>query len=122
MTTHEGIYLNTLEHTRLTEPFELVQLNFNTEPRSRVPSYLQHDSTISVPIIAPGDTTAVVYWFEMKLGPAPMDCRTSTLDHRCHWAQAAIMQRKPIALSEGENVQVHVICRNSCLHATVLKS
>jgi hypothetical protein len=116
MSTHEGICLSTLQHRRLSEPFELLHLDLQRPLTSAddLASFLQASNTVHVNCTQPGPLHAIAFWFDLHLDSA----RVSTLSERFHFRQAAVLCAEPLLVSSGTPVDVQVTLRNSCIAMT----
>ena len=110
MTTHVDIDLFSLQYKKLTDPFELFEFDLNEYSPGALPSFLHQSKTFSVPVMEPGEVTAVVYWFDMVLLE---DIKLTTLDQNSHWRQAAVMQKQHLMVSSGDNLKVKATCKSS---------
>lgn len=116
MSTHVGIELNSLEYTKLSDPFELFYFRFNSAPVDGLPHYLDQAANHTVVATDTGQVTAVVYWFELYLTPSK---KIVTLDPNMHWRQAAVMQKNTVTVSTGTSIAVKAKCKNSCVDIKV---
>ncbi|ELU04298.1 hypothetical protein CAPTEDRAFT_32873, partial [Capitella teleta] len=100
MTTHQDIYLSTLNHRRLSEPFELFKLDLNCDLKTPedIHDFLNISREITVHSLCPGQVHAIVYWFDMNLAG---DTIISTLSPLFHWRQAAIIIKQNLLVSTG---------------------
>ncbi len=118
MTNHVGIHLATLEHKKLSEPFEMLTLNLCEDVETgSLPSLLSVENNFMASTVEGGRAAAVVYWFDLILSE---DIRYCTLEAHSHFRQAAIMLADGPQLACGVDVQVKVSCRNSCLDVTLV--
>ena len=113
MKVHYDIELSTLEHHRLTEPFELLNVYVDASNQQLRPS-----NSVCVTASRTGDVTALVYWFEMSMGEASIV--VDTRDERCHWSQAAILFYDETSVVEGVTYMVETICDNGYLGVELL--
>lgn len=116
MTTHAGINISVLDHTALTQPFELLTFDLNEFVIGEVPSYLEQSTSTSVTAVETGTIHAILFWFDFEL---TSKVKISTLDSKFNFKQAAILQKTPLTVSTGSPLKVRSICRNSCIHAEV---
>jgi hypothetical protein len=116
MKVHYDIELSTLQHFRLTEPFELLNICIDAADQQLRPS-----NSVCVTASRTGDVTALLYWFEMTMGVmADASVVVDTSDERCHWSQAAILFYDETSVVEGVNYTVQTTCDNGYLGVEVL--
>lgn len=119
MQNHLDIDLSSLTYTKLSEVTELLSIDFSTLTLESGPDVLDLKVERSVEVTAPGKLTALIYWFEMRLNKETV---VSTLDSRYHWAQAGIMLRDDLVVSQGQILVTKVALQNSCLDVKVMPS
>ena len=116
---HINIDLGTLQHTKLTEAFQLFQLDFNQSNNSESLQCLQQVNQTIVKVLESGTITALVYWFELQLLD---NLKVSTLDPRTHWKQAGIIMKDEVCVETDQCVVATMTLQNSCLDVTVKSS
>lgn len=109
---HLNIDLTTLSYTKLSDVTELLSVDFSSLSLESGPDVLDLKVERSFEVTAPGKLTALIYWFELRLDKNTV---VSTLDSRCHWAQAGIMVRDDLIVSQGQTLVTKVVLQNSCL-------
>lgn len=118
MQHHLNIDLTTLSYTKLSDVNELISLDFSELTLDSGPDVLDLKVERSMEVTSPGKVTALIYWFELALGK---DIIVSTLDARCHWAQAGLMVRDDISVSQGQVLLTKVMLQNSCLDVKIVQ-
>jgi type II protein arginine methyltransferase len=120
MSHHVDIHLSTLKHQNLSTPFNLFTFDL-TQPFDDSGdleiTFLHQDNTTNVMISETGTVAAVLYWFDLQLSQT---VRYSTLDSSSHIHQAAFIQREPLEVNAGMELEMRSLCKNSCLRVTLL--
>lgn len=118
MTNHVDIDLSTLSHTRLSDPFVLLNFDLNEKINSdSPPSFLEQSSEVKVTLTDIGHIAAVLYWFELEHIGGPS---YSTLDSVLPWKQAAIMVKYPHEIAQGQTLKMRVTLKNSCIGVKII--
>ena len=106
-----GLNFSTLQHTRLTDAFQMLTFDFTAYEHDDKPSsFLNLSSSVEVKAVNNGCPTAVVYWFDLVLTEGVI---VSTIDARYHWRQAAKLLESSLYITSNDLLMVHVECKNS---------
>lgn len=116
-TLHVDVDLTSLDHVRLTDPFQLFTIDLNEKLDDGPSSFLDMKSSVNVVATDTGHVTAVIYWFEFVLCEG---ITISTLESVLPWRQAAVMMKScDIDLVSGQQIKVTGTLKNSCLGISV---
>lgn len=121
MSTHVDIHLSTLDHRRLSQPFELftISLNQPLETTDDLQDFLNYSREFTVTCSQPGQVHAIVYWFDVTLFEGVKIC---TLGPTLHWKQAAVICKENLMVSNGTQLDVKTSCQNSCVSVALSMS
>lgn len=116
-TLHVDVDLTSLDHVRLTDPFQLFTIDLNEKLDDGPSSFLDMKRSVNVVATDTGHVTAVIYWFEFVLCDG---ITISTLESVLPWRQAAVMMKScDIDLVSGQQIKVTGTLKNSCLGISV---
>ena len=112
--------MSTLNHTKLSETFELFDLDLVSVPSQGQSSLCSIQKSIekTVDVINTGQISGLVYWFEIRLDENNCLC---TLDTRYHWKQAGVIIKGDHMVISKEKVTARITLQNSCLDVLVIK-
>ncbi|XP_070552194.1 protein arginine N-methyltransferase 9-like isoform X2 [Ptychodera flava] len=118
-TTHLDVDMITLSHQRITDAFQLMELDFTSNSDvNALPLYLENKVTVRVPVLENSSITAIVFWFEVHLDKDHTIC---TLDRETHWRQAAVIMKNAVNVHKGETIEVKATLKDSCIDIRLLK-
>lgn len=102
-----GVNLQHEEHESLSEPFELLQLDFRALPPVATFDY-PNRRRLDVSVTADGELHALVFWFDLHLDD---DIRVSSRPggELLHWGQAAFFFEGERTVQAGETLAVNVM-------------
>ncbi|XP_071950958.1 protein arginine N-methyltransferase 9-like [Antedon mediterranea] len=95
--THPGIFFSTLQCTHLSAAIKLCHLNLCDLNSVGAPVNIERHQEVKM--VADGCLMAVVYWFDLDLGPGKM---VSTLDQSTHFSQSVYILPKQTHVRAGE--------------------
>ncbi|CAA9277701.1 MAG: hypothetical protein AVDCRST_MAG41-3359 [uncultured Corynebacteriales bacterium] len=90
-------YVHQYEHTPLTDPFPVLDVDFSTRPGPA-------EVHLEVPVTAGGRAHAVVMWFELALSPGVTLCNDVAENPQSHWRQAVQTFDRPLECAAGGTV------------------
>uniref|UniRef100_A0A8C8HNG6 Protein arginine N-methyltransferase domain-containing protein n=1 Tax=Oncorhynchus tshawytscha TaxID=74940 RepID=A0A8C8HNG6_ONCTS len=107
---HVFLDLSTLQCRHLSDSVELFILDLmNTNA-----NYTNRD--VKVQASASGRVTAVPFWYQIHLNE---EISVSTFNQDSHWKQAAVVLHQPLAVREGDWLNVRYICPTKCISITM---
>ncbi|XP_071847825.1 protein arginine N-methyltransferase 9-like isoform X2 [Apostichopus japonicus] len=117
--TQLDVYLPTLPHRALSDPFTTFSIDINQLVKCKNPMevFIQ-DREFTLEATASGRISAIVYWFEMTMSSGVC---LNTLDEDNHWMQAAFVIDKEVLVQPGDKIQVTAHFRNNSLSFVVRK-
>lgn len=108
---HFPVRLATWPHRMLSDPAELLELDFREEVA------VDHLCRVTVPVTDPGTAHGVVAWFRLELDTGISLCNAPD-NSGSHWMQAFLPLPEPLEVAPGCVVEMDVHCGGTRLTAS----